>query len=205
MKRLLAAVTAVVVLTLVGCATLPTSGAIEEVPLSAQPPGIDVAPEPPADGVLPGRLVEGFLQAMADPSDDYAVARQYLTGEAARVWEPTSAVIYNGSVSSDNNSADIDGQLLGRLDSGGHYTAANDSFTFDFGVVEENGQWRIGTPPAGLLLSSYIFDRYYSLVSLYYMAQARTSSPRPSTCLRRWSRPPRSCSRSWKARHRPSS
>jgi len=40
--------------------------------------------------------------------------------------------------------------------------------------VEENGQWRIGTPPAGLLLSSYIFDRYYSLVSLYYMARAGT-------------------------------
>ncbi len=174
MKRLLAAMTAVAVLTLVGCATLPTSGAVEEVPLSAQPPGIDVAPEPPADGVLPGRLVEGFLQAMADPSDDYAVARQYLTGDAARVWEPTSAVIYNGSVSSDNSAAGIDGLLLGRLDSGGHYTAANDTFTFDFGVVEENGQWRIGTPPAGLLLSSYIFDRYYSLVSLYYMARAGT-------------------------------
>lgn len=172
MRRLAAALLAA--LTLVGCAGVPTSGDVEEIPFSAQPPGIDVAPEPPAPGVAPGRLVEGFLQAMADPSDDYDIARAYLTAEAAGQWAPETAVVYTGTVASDNDSAGIDGDLLGRLGVGGHYTAADGSFAFDFEVVQQNGEWRIGNAPAGLLLSSYIFERYYSQVSLYFMAKAGT-------------------------------
>ena len=74
-----------------GCTSISATGPIEQVPMSAQPPGIDVAPKPPQEGATPTRLVEGFLQAMADPKGDYQVARQYLTSEASDAWEPTSA------------------------------------------------------------------------------------------------------------------
>jgi hypothetical protein len=91
MRRLLVLVVALALALVSACSSIPTSGPVEEVPFTAQPRGIDIAPEPPAEGVTPTRLVEGFLQAMADPGDDYAVARQYLTAGAGAWWQPKSA------------------------------------------------------------------------------------------------------------------
>lgn len=172
MRRLAALATALLAITLVGCAGIRTSGPVEEVPMSAQPPGIDIAPEPPQEGITQGQLIEGFLQAMADPGGDYAVARQYLSNEADARWKPTSAVIYEGSVAGDTSTAYLEGSEVGTLDSAGHYQAELSDLHLDFGLIEEDGQWRIGLPPDGLLLSRYIFERYYAQVSVYYMSVA---------------------------------
>lgn len=171
-KRIVAVLA--LVLGLVGCAGLPTSGPVEEVELPEQAQGIEVAPEPPIPGVAPERLIEGFLQAMADPSDDYAVAREYLVESAALVWNPTTAVIYRGSVSADTHGATISGDLLGELSPQGRYTARHGQFSFDFKPVLVDGEWRISNPPSGLLVSSYIFDRYYAEISVYFMARVGT-------------------------------
>lgn len=174
MKRLRVFLVALALLC-TGCATAPTSGPVEAVPLAVQPPGIDVAPEPPAKDVQPSRLVEGFLQAMADPSDNYAVARQYLTPDAAEAWQPTSAVVYQGIVTGDESNAGIAGTLLGKLESKGHFAAETGPFDFNFKPVEVGRQWRISNAPDGLLLSAYIFERYYAAVSLYFMAPTGTN------------------------------
>lgn len=160
------------VLLLTGCTGIATSGPVEEVPMSAQPPGIDVAPQPPQSGVTPTRLVEGFLQAMADPESDYSIARLYLTGAANELWTPAGAIVFDGAVHGDQESSNITGMEVGRLDQGGRYSAGLRTFHHDFGIQLEDGQWRIGAPPEGLLLSRYIFERYYSQVSLYYMSTA---------------------------------
>ncbi|NHB83721.1 hypothetical protein G7085_00740 [Tessaracoccus sp. HDW20] len=149
MRRVVAAVAALVLLAVTGCATIDTTGPVEEVPFSAQPPGIDVAPEPPQAGVTPTRLVEGFLQAMADPEGDYAVARQYLTDEANRTWDPHGAVVYEGTVTGDAGSGVLDGTAVGLLDPTGHYTAVAEKLGHDFGLTRQGDQWRIGLPPMG--------------------------------------------------------
>lgn len=157
-----------------GCASVPTSGPIEEVPMSAQPPGIDVAPKPPQAGVTPARLVEGFLQAMADPEGDYAIARQFLTADANERWTPIGAVVYDGAVSGDAESASIGGMSVGSLDGAGHYTPELATFHHDFAVVKQDDQWRISAPPEGLLLSRYSFERYYSEITVYFMSTTGT-------------------------------
>jgi hypothetical protein len=173
MRRLLALVVGAALALVSACASIPTSGPVEEVPLSAQPRGIDLAPEPPAEGVTPNRLVEGFLQAMADPGDDYAVARQYLTAGAAGWWHPTTAQVVQTTLTTDlDGTARLDGELLGELDATGRLTSTYVPFTYDFGLIREQGEWRIGTPPEGLLLSRFIFERYYSRVPLYFMSRA---------------------------------
>lgn len=173
MRRLLVLVVALAVALVSACSSIPTSGPVEEVPFTAQPRGIDIAPEPPAEGVTPTRLVEGFLQAMADPGDDYAVARQYLTAGAGAWWQPKTARVVQASVTADlEGTAHLDGELLGVLDANGRLTSTNEAFTFDFSLVQEEGEWRIGTAPEGLLLSRYIFERYYSRVPLYFMSRA---------------------------------
>lgn len=172
MRRLGVLIACILSLALVGCSGIPTSGPIQEVPMSAQPPGIDIAPEPPQAGITQDQLIEGFLQAMADPEGDFAVARQYLSQEADASWKPAGAVIYEGAVAGDPSKAYLEGSEVGTLDSAGHFEPALSSLHHDFGIVEENGQWRIGLPPRGLLLSRYIFERYYTQVSLYYMSVA---------------------------------
>ncbi len=173
MRRCVALVVGAALALVSACASIPTSGPVEEVPLSAQPRGIDLALEPPAEGVTPNRLVEGFLQAMADPGDDYAVARQYLTPGAAGWWHPTTAQVVQTTLTTDlDGMARIDGELLGELDATGRLTSTYAPFTYDFGLVREQGEWRIGTPPDGLVLSRFIFERYYSRVPLYFMSRA---------------------------------
>lgn len=170
MKRLVAVIAALV-LALSGCTAIATSGPVEQVPLEAQPRGIDVAPEPPSADMTPSRLVEGFLQAMADPEGGYAIARMYMTSEAAAQWEPEDALVFDGSVVGGEGSAAVTGMTIGRLGSDNRYTPELEEFTHDFGLVEQQGQWRISNPPRGLLLSRYNFERYYSRVTLYFMSR----------------------------------
>lgn len=170
--RPLGALITLLVLLSAGCTGIPTAGPIEEVPVSTQPRGIDIAPQPPEAGVAPARLVEGFLQAMAAPEGDYAVARQYLTPAAAEEWDPASATVVDATVTGDGEMASLTGQRLGTLDLHGHYTAAAAPFVHQFTLTELDGEWRIAAPPPGLLLTRYIFERYYQRVTLYYLARA---------------------------------
>lgn len=157
---------------LAGCTAIPTAGPVEEVPHSAEPGGIDIAPEPPAEGVPPVRLVEGFLQAMAVPEGDYAIARDYLTEEAAAAWGPDGEItIYEGVVAGNAEGAAISGMQVATLDEAGRYTAQDLPYQHDFGLVRVDGQWRIGSPPPGLILSRYLFERYYARLTLYFMSR----------------------------------
>lgn len=164
---------AVALLTMVsGCTTIATSGPVEEVPMAAQPRGIDIAPKPPTPDMTPERLVDGFLQAMADPEGGYAVARQYLTAGAAAEWEPVEAIIFDGEVAADAESAALVGQRIGSLDESYRFESDAEPLDHDFGLVLEQDQWRIDNPAERLMLSRYNFERYYSHVSLYFVSRA---------------------------------
>lgn len=156
---------------LTGCASVPTSGPVEEVPISELPRDLDFAPEPPQADMEPAQLVDGFLQAMADANGDHEVARQYLTTEAAAAWQPNSAAaIFVGEVEAAESSVELVGTLLGRLDEVGRYTSSGANLRHDFRLVQEAGQWRISAPPEGLLLSRYLFERFYEHATIYFMA-----------------------------------
>lgn len=166
---------AVVCLLLTGCvAPVPTSGPVEQVPVSAQPRSVEIAPEPPAPGMNPTRVVEGFLQAMADPDADYSVARQYLTKQAAGEWVPTSgARIHTGGVQEVDGAYRVQGTQTGSLDASGRFRADPSRFSVDLGLVQEDGEWRISTPPEGVLISSYLFERFYVHTQVYFVAGDR--------------------------------
>lgn len=157
-------------LLLTGCAQIPTSGPVEEVPIPAEPPGIDIAPQPPQEGADGNRILEGFLLAMADPESDYSVARQYLTAEAARSWRPEeSTVVYHGTVVETLTGFGVYGERVGELDQRGHFLAGGGPVQHDFGLVEVGGEWRVGNPPAGVLVNRYLFERFYSQLTIYFL------------------------------------
>ena len=157
----------------VGCTTVPTAGPVESVPVSAPPRGVEIAPEPPQPGVSRARLIDGFLQAMADPEADYEVARQYLSVDAAESWQPESgAVVYDGFVSEADGAFAAVGTATGTLDELGRFTPTRTPLSFPFQLVQEGGEWRISRPPQGLLISRFIFERYYAHVTTYFMARS---------------------------------
>ena len=163
----------VVTLTIGSCASIPTSGPVTEVTVSASGQGVQIAPEPPQKGMSASRIVEGYLQAMADPTGDYEIARQYLSATARGQWVPRrGTIIYDGWGEAVGEGMELRGTTRGTLDAVGRFTVSRESLTHDFGLTSEAGEWRISAPPDGVLLSSYIFARSYSSVRSYFIARS---------------------------------
>lgn len=163
----------VLALLLAGCTQIPSTGPVQEVQIPADAPGIEIAPQPPQDAAEPNRILEGFLLAMADPESDYAVAREYLTYEAAKDWVPQiGTVVYSGSIVENAGSYSVQGEQIGSLDDRGRFTAGGGTLEHDFGLVEVDGQWRIGNPPEGIIVNRYLFERFYSPLTIYFMGRS---------------------------------
>lgn len=175
MRRLLLAVL-VLAVALAGCSGVPTTGPVERV--SAAPGrlnhGVEIAPAPPGRNATAITVVEGFLHAMASYQPDYSVARAYLTPEASRTWSPEAGVrIYaegNPVVATETN-ATLRAPVVGTLDSQGAYRQSTETIEHDFGLVrDDDDQWRISNPPAGLLISEYLFASAFTRVTPYFYA-----------------------------------
>ncbi len=174
MSARILALVAALALAVTGCAGVPTSGPVVQV--SAVPghlnSGVEIVPAPPRPGAGPVTVVEGFLQAMAAHQPDYAAARAYLTPEASAAWRPEVGVrIYaeGNPVTVVDAHATLKASVLGTIDEEGSYHQSNVTLDHDFGLVKDAaGQWRIGNPPAGLLVSEYLFPSAFTRVMVYF-------------------------------------
>ncbi|WP_028708683.1 LpqB family beta-propeller domain-containing protein [Propionicicella superfundia] len=173
MKRTLWVILMALVLT--GCATLPTSGPVvhHDQQHEQQEGGVEIAPEPPSPGASPLLIVEGFLHATATYQQGYTAARQYLTSAAAAQWEPESGIqVYEeGSPSlTTGDEVVLRSRLVGEVDTRGTFTQVTTTLVQDFGLVKEGGEWRIGRPPRGILVSDYLFRNAYRTADLYFLS-----------------------------------
>lgn len=165
------------------CVNVPSAGPVERI--AGQPPQctncINVDVEPPAIGDTPKEIVEGFLRANSNFQPAYAVARQFLTAAAAEKWSPEAGVqIYSGAAQATGNRVVLSGRLVGRLGPDRTYTPQQRALTIDFGLIEERpGEWRIDTPPEGLLVQDFAFERFYQPFNLYFIGNGRSLVPNP--------------------------
>lgn len=180
-RRIVVVLLAVMAL-LAGCVSVPTSGPVEKV--EGQPPecqnclNVDVAP--PTAGDEPKQIVQGFLRATSNFQPNYAVARQFLTKAAAEKWAPESGVwIYSGSLQTAGNTVILDGRLVGSLGHDRTYTAKDKPWRVNFGMVKEGGEWRISTPPAGLMVAEFAFASFYQPYNLYFIGNGSSLVPNP--------------------------
>ncbi|MDR1808301.1 MAG: LpqB family beta-propeller domain-containing protein [Propionibacteriaceae bacterium] len=171
---LLAAVTA--------CSGIPTDGAVgsEPKPAPTQNAGdIAIEANAPAQGAKPNAIIDGFFVAMAQYEPGYATARLFLSEQAAAAWRPGNSVrIYADlaglTMSAEGTIARLPTtQLVGQLDVGGVYTAADagTSETLEFGLAPNAaGEWRIDRLPAdlGVVVSRARFNTAYQRVETYY-------------------------------------
>lgn len=172
------------VMTLAGCAgtstsfiaQVPTTGPIEQGQLVSNTSAdqfIRVIARPPQEGMTPSQIVQGFLDASASFDGDHAVARTYLTPEAASKWSPSSGVaVYDGLPTLVEAGAAVlmSSALNGRISSIGRYTVElpGAELRTSFFLTQRGGEWRISQPPPGLLLSSFDVSRAYRSYSVYF-------------------------------------
>lgn len=159
-----------------GCATVPTSGPVATV--SSRPgrvnQGVEIAPAPPVRDASPVEVVDGFLHAMAAWQPGYMVARAYLSESAAVAWDPGDGVrVYAEGypISVSEAGVRLAAPVVGRVDADGAYRQSSDRLEHDFGLVRDaEGQWRIGNPPEGLVISAYLFGSAFARSTVHFFA-----------------------------------
>jgi Lipoprotein LpqB beta-propeller domain/Sporulation and spore germination len=180
-----------------GCATIPDSGPVLSTPTPAPPGGgvtsAGLVVEGPENGWSPVQVVSGFLQASASFAHNHAVAREYLTAGASKLWQPGAQVtILAQSPDVQRQSGQLPGQTghtnvvvswqkIATLEGSGEYIPVGGGAAEQqvFGLELVNGQWRIDSLPAvggqkvstELLLPSVLFHLVYAPRDLYFYAQ----------------------------------
>ena len=178
MRTRILALTITPMLLLAGCAGIPTSGPIQQGPEVQDGQAdqvIRVIVRPPEPDMTPTQIVSGFIEASASFEDNHAIAREYLTPQAAATWDPAAGTrVYDGVPTlAPNGPADVDmtATQAGSITADGRFQVSppgrilSDSFRLDY--VE--GQWRIDNPPAGLLLARSDIDRAFRSYDVYFL------------------------------------
>ncbi|HLS16055.1 MAG TPA: LpqB family beta-propeller domain-containing protein [Beutenbergiaceae bacterium] len=180
MRRRVLGVVIAAVLALTGCATFPEDGpVVRGIEGAPEPEAISLVAENPQPGDSPEQIVRGFLAgAAAGTTDDFTVAKEYLTEAAASQWLPQEEVtVYATSESLEveaveDDQVQVQVSVAGTVDAGGVYTPADPGAesTFEFELVQDaRDQWRISDLADGVLASEVVFGSQYRQVPLYFL------------------------------------
>jgi hypothetical protein len=171
--------------TLSGCATVPTSGPIQQGPVidsGESTQFIRVIAAPPSSGAEPEEIVRGFLEANASLEQDHAIARRYLTEQAAASWDPgASTVVYDPAsmrMSAADDRVRVTFDQTGELLADGTLVTVEPGqerrVTYDLEQVLEPGatvpQWRVSDPAPGVLISSSDLRRAFRPYEAFFVA-----------------------------------
>jgi hypothetical protein len=173
---------------LVGCASVPTDGAIQRGPLVGPTDDagvIRVIARPPQPDASPLEIVRGFLAANAGLTD-LNVAREYLAPAMASRWDPAASIsVVRGVLDVDELEDDvisISGPLDGIIDRRSRWSVAAPDEFIDavISLDRVDGQWRITDVPDGLILSRTAADRGLRTYDLHFFdPQFRALVPDP--------------------------
>ncbi len=178
-----------------GCATVPTSGPVQQVGagqngLSQEQAYSQPVPVGPGPGWDPQQIVNGFLAASASFPGAHAVAREYLDPAAQQSWQPGWAVTVVSSLTTttvtpipkpmSDQSEELarvkaTGRPVATLTGSGQYQvySGSSSEPFLFSLIRFNGQWRIDNlPTSQLLLTQADFQSVYQPRNLYFLSQS---------------------------------
>ncbi len=172
MKRFLLACAAV--LGLVGCVAIPDAGPVVEGQVDTAEQSSDLvflAPEP-QPGATQEEIVLGFLAAAISPSDDFSIARQYLTDDAA--WDPGARIIVRSGAQPEvsltgETTATAAMAALSEIGPTGALQLAGGDRMLEFGLAQVDGEWRIADAPDGIVLSGLHFSELFKPHTLHWL------------------------------------
>jgi hypothetical protein len=164
-------------MSLAGCVGIPSSGQVNPGPLvkngQQQKPGVDL-PLPPPPNASRTELVNDFLQAATDATDNYGIARKYLTAKAAQTWEPTKSVLVREKPATPQdigaNTVDYSVSTKASVNALGVYEeqGTDSTQTLSYTFTKVNGQWRISDLPGGIVLSRTSFENSFHPYPVYF-------------------------------------
>ena len=175
MKKLIALLA---ILTLSGCAAIPTGLDVKSGPEIAASEQQEVAyytPSGPLEGATPREIVSGFLAAGTGPQNDYAVAREFLSRDFAQQWKPDNQVlIRNGAPTFREGGPGLQMVAINvqaRLDEHGRYSSyeAADTTSLRFKLVQQDGQWRIDSAPNLTVVTPPVFQVVFKPYNIYFL------------------------------------
>jgi hypothetical protein len=189
----LVVIAAGVVLSLAACASIPTAGSVQVgVDRVSEPGPVMPLGERPEVGAKPEAIVQGFLRASAagfsrdpssDASNDFSVAREYLSGDVQGTWNPRDRVVVYPTTSIPDitqvspTQVQVQLTVAARIDSHGQYAeaapGATESLVFDL-VQDGSGQWRISGLDDGVVLSEPNFEAVYRAAAVYFLSPDNT-------------------------------
>ncbi len=177
-RRVLAVLLVLAGVSLVGCSTLPDTGAVHreaaDRPDRPQDAPYFTPPGPAEDG-SPAAIVSGFLVAMKANPLTTSVARKFLSERARRTWLPNrGTIVYEAfTVSTRSTGAKVRLADTRRLDARGGWRGdpPGRTQTLDIELVSEGGQWRIDNPVNALVVPTSFFDRSFARFNLYFYDQ----------------------------------
>lgn len=180
LSRLLAralALALVAAVSLAGCVSLPESGPVVEIEQQADAStdtggAAAIDARPPQDGQSAAEVVKGFLDAMQAWPAELATAKEFLSAEARATWNPQGTIVYEDALPPAGGGGRVDVRLGGatRLDARGGWQGdlPADESSLSFGLVSEDGEYRIAALPPVLVVPATWFEQRYRQVSLYF-------------------------------------
>lgn len=175
---------ALIMTTVVGCSGLPSTSPVsagQVVGAADDVEQVAVKPDGPLLTDDAGRIATGFIQAQMDATDNYAVARSFLTGTAASSWHPRDAIrIFESAQDiklrhTTDHNVTVRLMQTGTMTADGHYNRLPSARPVDItmGVEQTAAGWRVRHIPSelGVWLSDDDVDRLYTQVNIYYPAR----------------------------------
>ncbi|MDJ1138427.1 LpqB family beta-propeller domain-containing protein [Streptomyces iconiensis] len=179
------AVPAALAVLLSGCASMPDDGNVDHVNSSHRAESdsqVRVYSVSPQKGESPQQIVRGFLEATTSDEAEFPTAREYLTPQMERNWDPfeSTTVLSNGptarkaprgAVGKNGYAVEVSGTRMAEVDGKHAYSPSEGAYGETFHLTKVDGQWRIDRMPDGLVLGESDFQRIYRPINTYYYAQ----------------------------------
>lgn len=183
------ALAAILALTLTACQQgIPSEGGVNVglTDLNSTDQSVIFTPSGPTDGATPEAIIRGFTSAASSATDDYAIARSFLTKGFAREWNAKTRVVIDEKARTATAVGESVMQLTvapsATLSDTGELllSAPGTNETFEYTLEQVGGEWRISSAPDGILLDRATFSLVFNQHTLYFVEpQRQTLVPDP--------------------------
>lgn len=175
----LTGVLVLVAIALTGCANVPVASPVRLAtpsPSQQQRGGVTVYPAGPLQDASEIAVVDGFLESMASYQPGYQVARQFLTPSAQASWSTATGAVQvfdqlsTSALSADGSTVTLTANQVAQVGADGRWTSflPGRTRTVPFEMQKVDGQWRIATPPTGVLMSKFDTNREFAAYDLAF-------------------------------------
>lgn len=169
----------------VGCATIPGSGHVEVglTDLAQAEQFYQFTPAGPVLDASQEDVVRGFVAAATSSTDDYAVAREFLSTDYGAQWDPYYGVIVDEGGRAYRTDGGAAGVLslsaTSKIDSAGQMLPVEPGPATDvrFEFERVGGQWRISSAPSGIILDKSTFRAIWTDHQLYFVGSGEVLVP----------------------------